>query len=71
MASYISIYAYTRHGDTKMTDINIQIRVNGLKLNSLRAALFSIEDAEVQEKAINAGESYQELTEKIGRKEKA
>jgi len=51
-----------------MTDINTQIRVNKLSQNSLRAALFSIEDTDVLEAAVTAGERYQELREKISRK---
>jgi len=54
-----------------MTDINMQIRVNKLSLNSLRAAIFSLEDTDVLEAAVTAGEHYQKLTEKIGRKEKS
>jgi len=54
-----------------MTDINMQIRVNKLSQNSLRAALFSIEDTDVLEAAVTAGEQYQELREKISRKEKS
>ncbi len=53
-----------------MTDINTQIRVNKLSQNSLRAALFSIEDTDILEKAVTAGERYQELREMMGKKEK-
>uniref|UniRef100_A0A6H1ZJ25 Uncharacterized protein n=1 Tax=viral metagenome TaxID=1070528 RepID=A0A6H1ZJ25_9ZZZZ len=53
-----------------MTDINMQIRVNKLSQNSLRAALFSIEDTDVLEAAVSSGEKYQELKEKISRKGK-
>lgn len=54
-----------------MTDIDMQIRVNTLSHNSLRAALFSIEDSQTLETAVSAGEHYQKLTEKIGKKEKS
>ncbi len=54
-----------------MTDIDMQIRVNKLSQNSLRAALFSIEDTNELEVAVTAGEYYQKLTEKIGKKEKS
>ncbi len=53
-----------------MTDIDMQIRVNKLSLNSLRAALFSIENTEALETAVSAGEHYQKLTEKIGKSKK-
>lgn len=70
MANYIPIWVYTKHV-IKMIDIDLQIRVNNLNLNSLRAALFSIEDTQVLNTAVDAGEHYQKLTEKIGRKEKS
>ncbi len=53
-----------------MTDIDMQIRVNKLNQNSLRAAIFSIEDEQALETAVSAGEHYQKLTEKIGKKGK-
>ena len=47
----------------------MQVRIKKLTLNSVRAALFSIENMHVLEKAVTAGERYQELVAKIRRKE--
>jgi len=47
----------------------LQARIKRLTLNSLRAAFFSIENTRILERAVIAGEQYQELMAKIRRKE--
>jgi hypothetical protein len=54
-----------------MTDVDMQIRVNSLNLNALRAALYSIENASILERAVDAGEQYQKLMKKISTKDKS
>lgn len=53
----------------KIKELELQIRIGKLSLNSLKTALLSITDTDVLEAAVGAGEAYQELRAKLIRKE--
>lgn len=55
--------------EERLKEIELQIRIRKLTPNSLRAALFSIENIDDLEKAVNAGEHFQELVSKLKKKE--
>lgn len=53
----------------KLKELELQIRIGKLSINSLKTALISIGDTDVLEAAVGAGEAYQELRAKLVRKE--
>jgi len=53
----------------KTKELELQIRIGKLSMNSLRTALISVQDTDILEAAVGAGEAYQELRAKLIRKE--
>lgn len=51
-----------------MDELNLETRVLNLTPNALRAALFSVDNKNVLEDLIKAGENYQELANKMKKK---